>query len=62
MLIIKQRRKNEENIVLLAKAKLNNIEVLISTALIDSSISHDQFVLINNMLKKYDDMKEEIKT
>ena len=47
--------------MLLAKAKLKNMEFFISKALIDSSISHDEFVLINNVLKEYDDMKEEIK-
>ena len=47
--------------MLLAKSKLNSIEVLISKALIDSVISHDEFVLINNVLKEYDKMKEEIK-
>ena len=48
--------------VLLAKSKLNSIEVLIYKALIDSNISHDKFILINNVLKDYDDMKEETKT
>ena len=48
-------------IVLSANFKLNSIEVLISKALIDSNISHDEFVLINNVLKEYDDMKEEKK-
>ena len=43
------------------KSKLNSVEVLISKALIDSNISHDEFVLINEMLKEYDDMKEAIK-
>ena len=38
-------------VVLLAKYKLNSIEFLISRALIDSVISHDEFVLINNVLK-----------
>ena len=33
----------------------------ISRALIDSVISHDESVLINNVLKEYDEMKEEIK-
>ena len=42
-------------IVLLTKSKLNRIEVLISKSLIDS------IVLINNELKEYDKMKEEIK-
>ena len=46
--------------VLLAKTRFNSIEVLISKALINSNISHDEFVLIN-VLKEYDDMKEEIK-
>ena len=46
---------------MLAKSKLNSIEVLISMALIDLNISHDDFILINNVLKEYDHMKEEIK-
>ena len=46
---------------MLAKSKLNSIDVLISKALIDSGITHDEFVLINNALKEYEDMKEEIK-
>ena len=46
---------------MLAKSKLNGIEVLISKALTDSNISHDELVLINNMLKEFYDMKEEIK-
>ena len=46
---------------MLAKSKLNSIEVLISKALIDSNISHDEFVLINNVLKEFYDMKKEIK-
>ena len=32
-----------------------------SKALIDSNISHDEFVLRSNVLKECDDMKEEIK-
>ena len=45
---------------MLAKFQLNRKEVLISKALIDSNISHDEFVLINNVLKESYDMKEEI--
>ena len=58
--IIKKKKKKHDKIVLLAKSKLNSIEVLISKALIDSSITHDEFILTNNMLKEYDEMKEEI--
>ena len=46
---------------MLGKSKLNSIEALISKALNDSNVSHDEFVLINNVLKEYDDTKEEIK-
>ena len=56
--IIKNEKKKHDKIVLLAKSKLNIIEVLISKALIDLNISHDKFVLINNMLKEYEEMKE----
>ena len=38
------------------------IEVLISNTLINSVISHDELVLINNVLKEYDDMKQEMKS
>ena len=34
-----------------AKSKLNRIQDLISKALTDSNISHDEFVLINEILK-----------
>ena len=47
--------------MLLAKANLNSIEVLISKALIGSNVSHDESISINNVLKEYDDIKEEIK-
>ena len=46
---------------MVAKSELNSVEVLISKALIDSVFSHDEFVLINNVLKEYNEMKEEIK-
>ena len=50
-----------DKIALLAKSKLNNIEVLISKALLDPSISHDEFVLTNNVLNECKDMKEQMK-
>ena len=56
-----RKKKKHSKIVLLAKSKLNRIEVLISKALIDSNISHDEFVLINNVHKEYNNIKEEIK-
>ena len=44
--------------MLLEKSKLNSLEVLISNALIGSSISHDEFVLVNNAMKEFFYMKE----
>ena len=59
--IIKKKKKEHDKIALLAKPKLNSIEVLISKVLIDPAISHDEFVLINYVLREYNKMKEEIK-
>ena len=53
--------KKMEKIVLLAKTKLNTVKDSIFEALIDSNINHDEFISVNNVLKEYDDMKEEIK-
>ena len=50
-----------DKIVLLVKSKLNSIEVLLSKALINSAITLNEFILINNVLKEYNEMKEEIK-
>ena len=60
-LVINQEKKKHNKIVLLAKTKLNNIEVLISKALIDSNVSHDKLVLINNVLKESGNIKNENK-
>ena len=60
--IIKKKKKNHGTITLLAKTKLSSVEILISKALIDLNISHDEFVLTNNVLKKFDDKKDKIKT
>ena len=46
--VSKKKKKKHDRIVLLAKSKLNSMEVLISKVLIDSNISHDEFVFINN--------------
>ena len=46
--IIKKKKKKRDKILSLEKSKLNNVEALISKALIDSNISHDEFLLIIN--------------
>ena len=52
---IKKRKKKYDKIVLLAKCNFT------LKALIDSVISHEEFVSINNVLKDYEEMKEETK-
>ena len=47
--------------MLLVKDKLNTIEVLISKTLIDSYISHDETISLNNVLREYNETEEEIK-
>ena len=54
--IIKKKKKKHDKIVVLGKDKLNIIEVLISNSLIDSYMSHDEFVSINNVLREYNEM------
>ena len=46
---------------MLGKDKLDTIEILISKSSINSYISHDEYILVNNVLTKYYRMKEEIK-
>ena len=59
--IIKKKRKNHNNIVLSAKSKLYTIQFLISKVSIHSHINHDEFALVNNVLREYNEMEEEIK-
>ena len=59
--IIKKKKKKHAQIVLLAKTKLNTTEVFIINALIDLFISRDEFLVVNNPLREYDDSKEKIK-
>ena len=53
-LIIKKEKKKHDKIALLAKSRLNSVEVLTSKALID------EFALRNDVLKEFYHMKEEI--
>ena len=41
----KKKEKRLDKVVLLTKSKLNNIKVLISRALIDSDVNHDESIL-----------------
>ena len=60
MSIVKKKEKKHNKIMLLEKSKLNIIEVLISKTLIDSYICLGEFVSVNNVLREYYEMKEEV--
>ena len=47
---------------MLAKSKLNKIETLMSQALIDLDISHEEFRTITNENEKYGQRKESIRS
>ena len=59
--MIKKKKKKHDKLVFLARTKLNDTEVLIFRALVDSYVSHNEFVFVNNFSKKYDDMQETTK-
>ena len=60
-LLRKRGRKKHDKIILLAKAKLDTIDVSIFKSLINLYISRDEFVSENIVLKEYNEMKKEIK-
>ena len=61
---IRKKKKTHSKITMLAKSKLNSIETLMSQALIDLDISHEEFKIIVDEKEKYDQiqiMKESIR-
>ena len=47
---------------MLAKSKLNSIETLVSQALIDMEISHEEFITILKEKDKYEKMKDNLRS
>ena len=58
----RNKKKKHDKIFMLAKSKLNNIETLISQALIDMEISHEEYISILKEKNKYEKMKENLKS
>ena len=52
--ITRKKKKKHNKILALAKNKLNIIETLLSQALIDFDISHEEFVKVINQKIKYE--------
>ena len=59
--VTKKRKKKHNKIIALAKSKLNMIDTLLSSALNDSKISHEEFTIIITEKNTYENMKENIK-
>ena len=59
--VTEKRKKKHNKIIALAKNKLNTIDTLLSSALNDSKISHEEFSNIINEANIYENIKENIK-
>ena len=59
--VTKKRKKKHNKIIALAKNKLNTIDTLLSSALNDSAISHEEFRNIITEANIYENIKENIK-
>ena len=60
--ITRNKKKKHDKILMLAKSKLNSIETLISQALIDMEISHEEFITILKEKDKYERMKDNLRS
>ena len=59
--ITRKKKKKHDKILMLAKSKFNSIDTLISQALIDMDISHEEFITILKENNRYEMMKENLK-
>ena len=59
--ITRNKKKKHDKILMLAKSKLNSIETLVSQALIDIEISHEEFNMILKEKDKCEKMKENVR-
>ena len=59
--ITREKKKKLDKILMVAKSKLNSIETLISQALIDMDISHEEFITILKEKDKYEKMKDNLR-
>ena len=56
----RNKKKEHNKIVMLARNKLNGIESIISEALLNNQISHEDFMRIINKERNYRELKESI--
>ena len=60
--ITRNKKKKHDQVLMSAKSKLNSNETLISHALIDLDISHEEFSRILKKKDKYERMKENLRS
>ena len=60
--ITRNKKKKHDKILMLAKSKLSSIETLISQALNDIEISHEEFITILEEKDKYERMKGNLRS
>ena len=60
--ITRKKKKKHNEILILAKSKLNSIETLAPQALIDMEISHEKFVINLKEKGKYEKMKGNLRS
>ena len=62
IVITKNKKKKHNKILMLDKSKLNSIETLISQALIDIEISHEEFIAIFKEKDIYEKLKDSLRS
>ena len=58
--ITRKKKKKLDQILMLAKSKLNNVETLISQVLLDMEINNEEIITILNEKDKYDKIKSNL--
>ena len=59
--ITRKKKKKHDKILMLVKSKLNSIDTLISQALIDMDISHEEFITILKDKDRNEMMKDNLR-
>ena len=62
MNITRKKNKKHDKVLMLAKSRLNSIEILVSQALIDMEINHEEFVTILKKKDNYETMKDNLRS
>ena len=60
--ITKKKKKKHDKILMSAKSKLNSVDTLISQALINMDISHEEFITILKEKDRYEMMKDNLRS